>query len=130
MFPAKRISPPLEGGHSIKIGGMWNVKHEIISPNLYELLINTELKVNTAMDLKNFYNHIKMCLNSVTRLREDLLPSCQYIKRHSDFEEYFVPDSYHPSCSCNSQTYTSLRNSLLVAMTNDTCVKYSMAPHA
>ena len=26
-------APTLEGGNSIKIGGMWNIKHEIRSPN-------------------------------------------------------------------------------------------------
>ena len=34
-------SPPLEGVHSTKIGGMWTLKHEISSPKFYELLINT-----------------------------------------------------------------------------------------
>ena len=58
---------PLEYGHSTKIGGMWNLKHEIRSQNFYELLIKTELKGNTALDLKNFYNHIKMYINAVTR---------------------------------------------------------------
>ena len=33
--------PPLEGGHYKKIGGMWNLKHEISSPKFYELLIKT-----------------------------------------------------------------------------------------
>ena len=32
------------------------------------------------MDLKNFYNHINMCLNAVTIIQEDLLHSYQYIK--------------------------------------------------
>ena len=118
----------LEGRHSTKIGGMWNLKHEISSPKFYELLIKTELKGDTALDLKNFYNHIKMSLNAVTRLREDLLPDYQSIKRHSEFEEYFVPDRDHPSYSWNVHIYTSLGHSLLVAMTNDTYVKSSMAP--
>ena len=71
-----------------------------------------------------------MCLNVVTRLREDLLTCYQYIIRHSDFAEYFIPDRDHPSYSWNVQIYTSLRHSLLVAMTNDTRVKSSMAPQA
>ena len=79
--------PPLEGGNSTNIGCMWNLKHDISSPKFYEILINTELKVDTDLDLKNFYNHIKMCVNAVTRPREYLLPSYQYIKRHSGFEE-------------------------------------------
>ena len=130
VVPANRRDPPLDGGHSTKIGGMWNIKHEISSPKFYELLIKTELKGDTAMDLKNFYNHIKMFLNAMTRLQEDLLPGHQSIKRHSEFAKYFIPDYYHPSYSWDLQIYTSLRHSLLVAMINDTCVKSSMATQA
>ena len=63
VVPSNRRYPPLEGGHSNKIGGMWTLKHEISSPKFYELFINIELKGETALDLKNFYNQIKMCLN-------------------------------------------------------------------
>ena len=87
VVPNKNRGPPLEGGHSTKIRGMWTLKHEIISPKLYELLIKIELKGETDLDLKNFLNHIKMSLNAVTRLREDILPDYQSIKRHSNFEE-------------------------------------------
>ena len=62
------INPPLNSGHSTKIGGMWNLKHEISSQKFYELLINIELKSNTDIYLKNFYNHIKMCLEAVNKL--------------------------------------------------------------
>ena len=86
MLPANKRALPLEVGHYIKIGGMWNLKHDISPPKFYELLMKTELKGDTALDLKNFYKHIKMCLNAVTRLREHLLPSYQSIKRHSNFE--------------------------------------------
>ena len=41
VVPANRGAPPLEGGHSTKISGMWNLKHETISPKLYELLLKT-----------------------------------------------------------------------------------------
>ena len=34
-------APPLEGGHSTKNVGQWTLKHDIISPKLYELLIKT-----------------------------------------------------------------------------------------
>ena len=67
VIPANWKDPPLEGGNSTNIGCMWNLKHDIRSPKFYEILINTELKVDTALDLKNFYNHIKMCVNAVTR---------------------------------------------------------------
>ena len=33
--------PPLDGGYSTEIGGMWTMKHEISSPILYEFFINT-----------------------------------------------------------------------------------------
>ena len=74
-----RRAPPFEEGHYTKIGGMWNLKHEISSPKFYELLIKTELKGDTALDLNNFFEHIKMCINAVNRLREDILPDYQSI---------------------------------------------------
>ena len=82
---------------------MWNLKHEISSPRFYEILINIEPKGDTALDLKNFYNHIKMCINVVTIIREYLLPAYKSINRHSDFEEYFIPYHDHPSYSWNVQ---------------------------
>ena len=71
-----------------------------------------------------------MCLNAVNRLIEDLVTDYQSIKRHSEFEEYLVPDRDHPSYSWNVQIYNSLGHSLLVKMTNDTFVKSSMSPQA
>ena len=130
VVPDNRRSSPLDGGHSTKIGGMWTLKDEIRSPKFYELLIQKELKGDTALYLNNLYNHIKMCINAVTRILEDLLPGYQSIKIHSDFVEYFIPDCDHPSYSCNLQVCTSLGHSLLVAMNNDTCVKSSMSPQA
>ena len=121
-------APPLEGGISKNIGGMWTLKHDISSPRFYELLIKTELKGYTDLDLKNFYNHIKMSLNVVNRLKVDLLPDYLYIDRNSEFKECFVPDRNHISYAWNLQVYTSLIHSLLVAITNNTCVKFSMAP--
>ena len=87
MVPANRRDPPLEGGNYTKIGGMCTLKHDISSPKLYKHLIKTKIKEDTVLDLKNCFNHIKMCLNEMTRLREDLLPDYQSIKRHSDFEK-------------------------------------------
>ena len=60
---------------------MWTLKYEISSPRLYELLIKTELKGDTDLDLKNSYNHIKMSLNAVTRLRVEILPDYQSIDK-------------------------------------------------
>ena len=68
VVPANRRAPPLEGENSNKIGGMWNLKHEIRSPKLYELLMKTELKVGTALDLKNLYSRINMCIIFFTSL--------------------------------------------------------------
>ena len=107
-----------------------NLKHDISSPKFYELLIKIEIKGDTTLDLKKFYDHINMCINVVTRIKEDLLPAYRSIKIHSKFELYFILDSSHPSYSCNSQTYTFLGYSLLVEFNNDTCVKSSMAPQA
>ena len=78
---------------------MWNLKHEISLPRFYELLIQIKLKGDNALDLKNFYNHVKMSLNAVTRLREDLLPDYLSIKKNSDFKECFVPDRNNASYS-------------------------------
>ena len=39
VIPDNRRAPPLEGVNSIKICDMWNLKHEIRSPKLYEPII-------------------------------------------------------------------------------------------
>ena len=67
VVPANRKDPPLKGGHSTKNGCMWNLKHDTSSPKFYEILIKTELKGDISLELNNFYNHIKMCLNVLTR---------------------------------------------------------------
>ena len=41
MVRSNRKDFPLEGVHSTKIGGMWTLKHEIISPKFYDLIIKT-----------------------------------------------------------------------------------------
>ena len=68
MVPDNKKDPTLEGGHSTKIGGMWTLKHEIKSPKLYKLLIKTDLKGDTALELKNFYKYINMCINAMASL--------------------------------------------------------------
>ena len=35
VVPANRRDPSFDGIHSTKIGGMWNLKHEISSPKFY-----------------------------------------------------------------------------------------------
>ena len=74
LVPDNRRSPPLDGGNSKNIGGMWNLKHDISPPRFYELLIKKDFKGDTSLDLNKFYNHINMCINVVTILQEDLLP--------------------------------------------------------
>ena len=74
VIPANRRSTPLDSGYSTNIGGMWNLKYDISSPKFYEIIINTYLKGDTAIDLKNLYNHINVCLNLVTILQEDSIP--------------------------------------------------------
>ena len=64
----KKRYPPLRVGHSTKIGGMWILKQEIISPKLYKLLVKEELKVDTALELNNVYNRINICPNALTIL--------------------------------------------------------------
>ena len=86
MVPDNKKSPPLEGGSSTKNGGMWTLKHKISSTKLYEILIKTELKGENYMDIKRFYNQIKMCLNDMDRLQEDLLHTYQFMKIHYDFQ--------------------------------------------
>ena len=62
LVPTYRRDLQLDGGKSTKIGGMWTLKHDIISPIFYELLIKTELKGDTDLYLNNFYNHINTIL--------------------------------------------------------------------
>ena len=66
---ANKKSPPREGVNYTKIGGMWTIKYGISLPKFYEILINIEIKGDTDLDLKNFYNHIKRCINVVNRLQ-------------------------------------------------------------
>ena len=80
VVPANRRAPPLDGGQSTKVGGVLNLNHEIRSPRFYGLLFKIELKGDTALDLKNFYKHINMCINAVTRIQEDLI-SCYIHQR-------------------------------------------------
>ena len=65
MVHTNRKVPQLDGGWHQKIGGTWTMKHEISSLKFYKIILKTELKRDTALDLKNFYNHINMCLNAV-----------------------------------------------------------------
>ena len=41
VIPSNKKTSLLEDGHSAKIGVSWNLKHDIILPKLYELLIKT-----------------------------------------------------------------------------------------
>ena len=39
--PTNKKAPPLDGGHYMKIGGMWNLKHETSLPTFFEIIIET-----------------------------------------------------------------------------------------
>ena len=54
VLPSNKKAPPLEGGNSIEIGGMWTLKNEIRPPKYYELLIKKDIKGYTSLDLNNF----------------------------------------------------------------------------
>ena len=41
VVPYNKKDTPLEDGNYTKNGGMWTLKHEIISPKLYEILTKT-----------------------------------------------------------------------------------------
>ena len=69
LVPDTNKAPPLEGGNSKTIGGMWNLKHDISSPKFYEILIKIEIKGDTNMYLNNFYNHINICIHAVTVIK-------------------------------------------------------------
>ena len=66
--PDNNKAPPLEGGHYMKIGGIWTVNHEIRSSKFYEILIKKEIKGDNDMYLMNFYNHTNIFFNTVTIL--------------------------------------------------------------
>ena len=77
VVPDNKKATPLEGGCFTKIGGMWTLKHDIISPKFYEIFIKTWIKGDTDIYLKYFYKYINTCINAVTRLQEDLLTAYQ-----------------------------------------------------
>ena len=78
------------------------------------------------MELDNFYKHIKMYLNTVTRLLEDILPTYKCIKWNYDFHEKFASDISSPSYSWNENTHTYLGHLVLMDLKNDTYIKSSM----
>ena len=96
MVHTNRKVIPLEGGNYQKIGWMWTLKHGISYSKLFEILVKTVLKGDTNNYLKDFYNHINICLNALTRLKYNLISTYHKIKQHSDFHEHFVPDRSHP----------------------------------
>ena len=87
LVPANSKVPPFIGRYYKKIGCTLTLKHDIILPKFYELLMKTWLKGDTVIDLKNIYNHTNMYLNAITRLKEDLLTAYHSIKIFSEFEE-------------------------------------------
>ena len=130
VFPTNNKAPPLEGICSTKIGGMQTLKHEIRSSKFYELFINIVIKGETAMELKNFYNEIRMCFNDLNRTQEYLVTDNQSTKIHPQFQEYFVPYISQPYYDWNTHTYNSLVHSLLMALKIYTYLKFSFSPQS
>ena len=87
---------------------MWTPKHGISYPKIYELLLKTDTKLDHAIYLNKFYNRVKMYLNSMKKMREDILYEYHKIKGHSKFHEHFTSYHYHPYYSWNEQTHTYL----------------------
>ena len=54
---------PPHGINSQNIENMWTLKHEIISPKFYEIIIKNGLNGGMDLDVNNFYNRIKMSLH-------------------------------------------------------------------
>ena len=71
-----------------------------------------------------------MCLNLVTRLQEKIYTGYQSIKRHSEFEKILYYRSRSPFLFLGYSDIHFLGYSLEVTMTNDTCLKSSMALQA
>ena len=124
MILDNKVAPPLYGGHSTKINGTRTLKHEISSPKLYDSSSRQNSK-NTLIWTSITFTTTSRHVNTATRLREYLIPYYQSIKRHYDFEEYFIPDCDHHYYSWNFHIYNSLLHSLQVVMANDTCVNPS-----
>ena len=68
VVPYNRSATLLDSVQSKTIDIMWTLKYEISSPRFYEFLNKKRLKGDNALDHKNFYSHIKIRLNAVTRL--------------------------------------------------------------
>ena len=122
---SNRIFPSLE-----KVGLMWNLKYEISSQKFFGIFIKINLEGVTDIDIKNFYNHIKVWLNTITRLQSDIFPAYQKIKQHYYFYEHCVSDRSYPSYYCNICAYNYLSYSIFVSLTNENFIKYPMAPQA
>ena len=73
---------------------MLTLKYETTPPNFYKIILNTEIKVDTAIDLNRFYNHINVRLNAVIKLQEDLHTAYHKTKKYSTFIENFVQYRY------------------------------------
>ena len=86
VVPDKNKAQTLEGWNYKELEACVISNMRSDNRKFYELLIKTKLKVDTDLDLKNFYNDINMSLNAVTKILEDLLTAYHYIKINSEFE--------------------------------------------
>ena len=59
-----------------------------------------------------------------------ILSSYQVITRHTFFHDQFGKDRSQPSYTCNNNNPTEIGSYLLVTLTNETLIKYSIVPQA
>ena len=69
----QEIFIPPYGKTSRNIEDMRTLKHQIITPKLYELIIKGELKQDTSLYVNNFYSRVKISLNAVTNIKNYFL---------------------------------------------------------
>ena len=86
MVPDSKKATPSEGGHYTKMVacGISNMISAHQNSTKYSSRFK---KSDTDLDRNNLYNHIKICLNVMNRIREDLLTDYNSIKIQSEFEE-------------------------------------------
>ena len=64
VVPANKKALTLEGGHSMKNCGMWNLKYKTSSPKFYELLIKKSIQrrhLSVSQELLQTYQDVSQC---------------------------------------------------------------------
>ena len=116
-----------------------HISKEIINIRLVACgLLNTRLSLlcftNYSSELSRLINWSSieqliqasnLPLNNATSIRTVLLLSYQGITIDTTLLEKYPLDCAHPSWTCDQNTFTSIGKSLLLALTNYTCVNSS-----